>query len=1352
MDYFKEVGDDVKYIPDIETNQRIDDSRAAIETARQRDELEEQAVEQEAVQTKQKEAEKTDEKIKDNFGYNDTRPNKETGKPEKVERSYSDNETLKGIQKTTDAIMDDPVLGSVAGLGAGVADTITDVIGLIPGLGFIDDAYDENFGRDRSKNDLTKFIRDASALIIPSLAGGWGIIAKGGTALKVASTAGKLGKASGLVSKVAQSKRAAAVATIAADMGVGTAIDTISDQSSDPGNLGSLVSDVFGVDIPWDSRKYDDPDVRKRVNILESAGLAGFAGVLTNGLTLFSRLGGKANDVQLKPADAASAKAVDKSQKATAKAIEEAGGDEGVAAQLAMKNSTEAAQTDEAVKRMVKADAEELATGKPPEYDAFVNEPAEPQARAVMNTSADPISFKADQARIANNVDTFDGQARPAVTDTFKNDLVDAPDGTTRGRLLSGLAKDLDARFEVIVGPQKLSADEVDAAVDGFVSAAMNMDVEEYTKSIDALKTQTDTILGNNVKVLSRDGFNVATRAFTKAFNMLDPKMIKASGVVAGQAGTDIAAISKGVDMIGDLVPTTRQQEMIWNNMKVLLPEIRASQYLDGWRLQADKFAKAVANGEDTQVFAKWMNETGEGFEATIKAEKEKALEFINTLEEVSQSNPEYFKPLLVQFSKTNGDVDSIYKLTKLMENRMGFWRKAFKDGNTQVPSMLVQELMSARYNNILTGLAPVRALGGAAMALAGKPITVFAGSAARGDFQSMKRASYVFGGIYENFQRAFSVAAQEWRHAVSNPRNLADRGGRIDLATKHMEDVEFMEGMAEAWHKNKEYGKVAVWNMIKVLSNFNDNAFVRFGINAMTSIDGFTKSMSASMMARARAYDEMFEAGGGSIDPKAFDLMQKNLYQSAFNKDGVLTDSAAKYAAGEMNLNLDNKVVAGLENFMQTFPVTKSIFMFPRTGANAMSLVQTFNPLGALGMHMGKSRKVFNAKTADQIAEVLADHGITEGGMEAFQMLKSEYKGRELMGASVTMGAAMLAFNGGLTGSGPQDAAERRRMESMGWKRYSIKNPLTGEWHSYQGFEPFDTFLGLTADVVFQGQRLDQAITEDWFRAINASISANVTSKTFLSGFEPLAGLISGDASSFNRWFAMQADSTLPGTGVRSMLAKAIVPQLKDVENNWWSYLANRNRWIPAVNAELVDMKDVYTGEPINYTDPRTAGVNALLPFFKTNPGMEEWRQKLLASGWDNLQTIRTDPNGEPITPEARNWINNWIADNYQLGARVEELFNQDDGFWMKEAKRYKSKLGLRGQNEMPVKETMLYNLLDDLHNDAFKMAWAAYSQENADLAHGMALKESAKGALSQNKFDKAKDLADELLEYGQR
>ena len=82
-------------------------------------------------------------------------------------------------------------------------------------------------------------------------------------------------------------------------------------------------------------------------------------------------------------------------------------------------------------------------------------------------------------------------------------------------------------------------------------------------------KGQTDTILGNNVRVLSRDGFNIVTKAFKQAFDKLDPKLMQASGVVAGQAGTDISDLSRAVNLAGDYVDTTRQQELIYQNLRI---------------------------------------------------------------------------------------------------------------------------------------------------------------------------------------------------------------------------------------------------------------------------------------------------------------------------------------------------------------------------------------------------------------------------------------------------------------------------------------------------------------------------------------------------------------------------------------------------------------------------------------------------------------------------------------------------------------------------------------------------------------------------------------------------------------
>ena len=54
-----------------------------------------------------------------------------------------------------------------------------------------------------------------------------------------------------------------------------------------------------------------------------------------------------------------------------------------------------------------------------------------------------------------------------------------------------------------------------------------------------------------------------------------------------------------------------------------------------------------------------------------------------------------------------------------------------------------------------------------------------------------------------------------------------------------------------------------------------------------------------------------------------------------------------------------------------------------------------------------------------------------------------------------------------------------------------------------------------------------------------------------------------------------------IPGAGVRSALNDVLTPQLMDVENNFLSYLANRNRWI--THPLLEEAVDPFTGEQIN-------------------------------------------------------------------------------------------------------------------------------------------------------------------------
>ena len=66
--------------------------------------------------------------------------------------------------------------------------------------------------------------------------------------------------------------------------------------------------------------------------------------------------------------------------------------------------------------------------------------------------------------------------------------------------------------------------------------------------------------------------------------------------------------------------------------------------------------------------------------------------------------------------------------------------------------------MVSARYNSVLMGLAPVRAIAGNGLQLVLKPLTTIAGSAIAGDSQGIKRAIATYGGFSENFKRGLET------------------------------------------------------------------------------------------------------------------------------------------------------------------------------------------------------------------------------------------------------------------------------------------------------------------------------------------------------------------------------------------------------------------------------------------------------------------------------------------------------------------------------------------------------------------------------------------------------------------
>jgi hypothetical protein len=1218
---------------------------------------------------------------------------------EQAAKQKADEEKNSVLNKAGELVDNTLFLGPRAA-GLGVGDFISDVAGLVPLTKGIDEWWDKT--AVRSDNGIENAVRDAASVIVPTLVGGAGVIRGATLATKGLNIA----------------KRTQLIGRLAAAAGVDTAVTAISSTSERDDNIAGALNKWLGWDIPWATRDGDSPDVKRQKNIMEAAGLSGATSLIEAAFAL------KKGATKLVPKDPIAAQAVE------AKAAREAADEDPIVSAVQNRDAMrEQAVTQEAIRRV----DVDLDGG----YDPFINNYYEAQQRGVNNVEIDPLQAKVDHWRIQNNEGTLNGRATSAVSDNVMEFLSGASRGSERADLLEDVwlsaAPSADVTIQSLRGARKIPAAEINKSVDSLVNNVLNPDVS-FDQFKDIVKQMRRDSF-NSKSVLDEPGWVMTSQAFKRAFDeVYNPNNLRASALIVQNAADNVADTIRAANLIGDVADTSRQQELILKKLQTMAGEMKVISWIRGSGLEFLKFKKGKKSPEE---IAAWLATRADEFDQVVANKAAAGAEFVQKYTTIAKENPEFLKPFNEIYDFTNGNVDDLYKLHRYMEDRVGVVSKAFIDGNPEVPSAVVQGAQATRYNNILSGLSAVRAATGNAVLLAAKPISVLAGAAATGDAYTFKKALAGFSGIGENLQRAFKHMGDEWRAVNASPEVIAARG-RSDLSFGQYDDFTAIEAYAQSKWANSsnpgDMGRLAAWNIAKVFHAFNKNNIVRWGVNAMHAVDGFTNSMIASMNSRFKAYDEMFQATKGTFDEALFNQKQRELYSKVFDNTGLITDEAVSFASKEISLNLDSEMVAGLENFMKHVPIAKSLFMFPKTGLNGLEMAWSFNPLSSVGLAMGRVRRAFKAQTPDEIMAVLQEHGIkveTSEAEQAFKSLKSEYVGRQLMGSAVVMGAGLWALAGNLTGNGPQDGAERKRMQDMGAKFNSIK--VGDQWISYKGFEPFDSLLSLVGDIVYQSTRVDQAVTEDWFRKVSFAISMNVANKTFLSGFEPLVSMLSGDEGAWNRFLATQADSMIPGTGARSLLSQAVTPQLKDVENDVLSYLKNRNKFLYNGNDELKNLVDVYTGEPIRYNEPLVAAGNSLMPFFKSNGGMEPWRQWLLSTGWDNLQTIRTNKiTGQPLTAEERFWINNWIGQNGRLAEQIEGLRTANDGWWDKKLTEYAKARGLKNQKEFPIKETVVHDMLDQIHNEAFNQAWSAWEQNNATASNLPGYYKELKGRLN--------------------
>ena len=1251
------------------------------------------------------------------------------------------------------------------------------------GTGDLQDQWHKTF--PTGQNPLGDMTRKISGLVIPSLFGGMGV--------------GAVGKTPALSNLPVVQKF---LLGASARLGTDTVILASSTSATDD-NMAKVFGDTFGYYAPWATKESDSPDVRFKLNLFENAGLLGgveivggiykFRSAIKNaafgsdGLLPFTQIPDtlpaqtairwdsstvvipqtdeavdivkNASDDLVEQIKHPEIKAIDEeiaqfdldllteAEEARLVELTELRGriqvdindmDPVTSAAMRARNTRNATLKDEAL---------EVLAENPTDFNPIVHDPAMAQQRAVTNTEGDVLGAVLDHDRILNQINVDNGRARAALPTKGMRKLMKAPNGTARGDELRQYSSRIPQQIEAIYENKwTRSAEDLKATVDKLVGDMYHMNPDEMANTLNLMKTNIQK--GYDAKFLDDESFVALSQAFRRVFDeMYDPKAMRVSALASQQAADAVKDAAHADVVLDGLIDTRRLTDNALTNMELVNQEVRAYRWLWGHQ------GKMMQMATDTNPrVAQKLQEMVADFDTELINAKESGRKVIQTLKEINEKDPNYLKAFKLAYDRTDGNVDELYKLHRWAENNIGLIKKGFIDWEPEIPSLVMQGVHGIRYNGLLNGRAASRATIGNSLLLIGKPISAFAGAGVRGRFGDFRRAIATYGGWMENLQRATKHMASEWNYVRQNPE-LAMRRGRADIKFAQSESFEAMEAMAEGWRKEGKHGKVAMLQSAKLMSWYNNNQWFRWGVNSLYSIDGFTNSMVASGTARAKAYTELMDQTSGQWSEGMFLARSDQLYRNAFDETGLLTDEVAKLASQEIALNLDNKIVRQLDIMIEHVPALKPLFMFNRTGINSVNIAWTYNPMSALGISIGKARSVFKAITRSEKIAAMAEHGFKTSDYSdiAFETLKNEYRGRQVMGGAVTMAAGLWAAQGNLTGPGPRDASERKDMEKLGVKWFSIRNPFTGKWHSYKGLEPYDKILSTVSQIFYESNRVDSTIAEDWYLKLAWGLSANVTNSTFLSGMQPLVALLGNDESAWTRFIAEgHINPTVPfaHAGLRSMLNEAIAPQIKDVDNDIGSYLLNRNKFLFSDNHNLKDQIDVYTGERINYADPMTSAINSIMPIFKQNGGMEPWRQWLIGTGWDGLHAMRSNPDipGHKLEPEERYFINTWVAQNAGLKEQIQALMLWDQKNEKGSLADYRKYNRDAGQEKFPISQSRVHKELTKMHNEAFRLAWSQLRIERKSTRPLGLLEEYKRELMNAGRYEEAKDVQPQI------
>ena len=828
----------------------------------------------------------------------------------------------------------------------------------------------------------------------------------------------------------------------------------------------------------------------------------------------------------------------------------------------------------------------------------------------------------------------------------------------------------------------------------------------------------------------------------------------ESSARVMHTLGAEISAKAGVPVQYANLIDEEQVFKNIVDKMGILEHEYGIAKYASGWQLNERKNdLKWLRQLWDSEDPGKIIDLTLEEFGAKSKEIADNWAAFQKQLDAATEINPKLRRTLAKAYDATNGNVNTLDKLnrfTKYHLNPLGLlYNKEAADLGISGWQMnqFAKGAWAVTYNNVLSGLSAMRAAVGNGVMLVGKPIAALSRATLRSvltkDMEPLERVVYMYGSMFETAGRALDDAVQRMKKVHKDP-DFMQRAARRDFVMEDSNTWDILDDIHDSWHKEGDYAHNFMYGWAKFQRKIARQPWFRTGITGMAGVDSFTDTFMATFQSRLNAYDEVFTRYGKQVDPEFFAAKLKEAeelnYSKMFDKQGMLTDGAAKRASGEIALNLDDGFSKFINPALNKVPPLKTLMMFPRTSMNQIKLAMSYTPLSAIP-GLGKYGDVLMAgDDINKIKKVLLDHGVknfdeTPNAMAIYKNLRDEYEGRLMMGAGTTAIAWMYAMSGGIRGNGPVDHNELIKLKKRGWKPNTVK--VGNVWVSYKGVPIVEQFFNLMGDMSYYNSALGANMTQNFVDKAMWTLTATYLNQTPLAGIEPILAMTRGDEGAMKRYLAQNIRAASFQSGAHGVIAKAITNAQKEIYNDFWGYVRNNTAFKDMSYSKI----DHWTGEEIDEIDnPILRALNAINPV-KVHGGNEPWRLWLLNSGFNDLAEIRTDRYGNEYSPEARELIGKFMGEE-KLWKTVEkwsknEVYNED----LNTLRQFINS----GADESEVghfrNQLTIYKKLKNLVNDAKKRAEERIANDpKYDHIDILGLgKQRTKLLMSQNKIEEA-------------